>query len=46
MGCDIHDWAEVFRDGKWERLGNVFQDSYREAALSEHPSQRDSRRCK
>ena len=24
MGCDIHSFAEVRRDGKWERVVNIF----------------------
>lgn len=24
MGCDIHSFAEVRRDGKWERIINIF----------------------
>jgi len=26
MGCDIHSFAEVRKDGKWQYTGNVFRD--------------------
>src|SRR4051812_44070727 len=34
MGADIHDWAEVKRNGRWEAVGEVFDDPY---YRPEHP---------
>jgi hypothetical protein len=28
MGCDIHSYAEIKKDNKWEKLGNVFPNEY------------------
>lgn len=28
MGCDIHCFAEIKKDGKWEKVGEVFDDIY------------------
>jgi hypothetical protein len=28
MGCDIHSYAEVFRDGKWCKVGKIFKNPY------------------
>ena len=30
MGCDIHIWAEVKKDGKWQKVGKVFKNTYYE----------------
>lgn len=35
MGCDIHDYCEVYRDGVWTKTGAIFPDY--EGRLSEHP---------
>ena len=42
MGCDIHSFAEVRRDGKWERSGAVFQldefgQEWEKRSHTEHP---------
>lgn len=28
MGCDIHMYAEVNKDGKWEKVGNIFDNPW------------------
>lgn len=28
MGCDIHIYAEVLKDGHWQKVGKVFDDPY------------------
>lgn len=30
MGCDIHDWAEIRRGGRWEIVGDAFANPYYE----------------
>jgi hypothetical protein len=28
MGCDIHDYVEVRKEGKWEKVGAIFPNEY------------------
>lgn len=28
MGCDIHDYVEVRKNGKWEKVGKIFPNPY------------------
>lgn len=42
MGCDIHDYVEVYENGHWRKLGKVFIDRFekeynKKEVLSEHP---------
>ena len=37
MGCDIHSFAEVKTNGKWKKVGKIFQDCYNEKELTSEP---------
>lgn len=37
MGCDIHCFAEVRNNGKWEKVGKVFADAYTDVVLTDEP---------
>lgn len=38
MGCDIHMYAEIKGfDGKWEKVGNVFQSSWDDGSKTDEP---------
>jgi len=37
MGCDIHSYVEVKRNGQWEKVGNIFRGYYDEDELIDEP---------